>query len=171
MLALPFPRFGAAPMKPLFVVSSVASVGLVAAAAVEPVTLYAVVAALGGAIGVLGKGYFDARKVEKTQETREVETLVKALVTTTEQRAASQDRLIEKLLTDQAHLTNRVDTAEARVSESQAAHHKCELTCTELQGRLALLERDRDISKTAEKTIAAAVTVVEKAGEANAPTT
>lgn len=113
----------------------------------------AIATALGALGGIYFKGFFDTRKSESAGQTSETLKLIEALLQTSERQeaangraSAQQDRLIEKLLHDQAHFANRIDTMGTDLKASEAAHHKCELTCSDLMGRLALLERGRSVS-------------------------
>jgi hypothetical protein len=139
----------------------------------DPTIWAAVTGGLGAALGATAKSYFDARKVDRQKDSDDIKTLVGALITANGDERASQGRLIEKLLTDQAHLTNALDSLRRQLEEAQGRHHKCELTCSELQGRIALLERESDIGRTAAMVAGtpAAVVVVKGEGGPNAPTT
>lgn len=151
-----------------------------AAPAADTTMLVATVSAVSATLGAIGRSFFDAKKTDRQKDSDDIKTLVGALIDQNGQRHASQDHFIEKLLTEQAHTTQALDAlrrqreqdrsqAQADLAAANAKHHQCELECAGLKGRVALMEREIQVLKVAEKT-APTVLLVPK-GDENAQTT
>lgn len=98
-------------------------------------------AAIGAAIGVIGKGHYDTRRAINAGEVKESVLLINSLMEMSKRQDQANVRTMEKVLTEQAHLTLRVD-------ELSRSERECLINCERLAARVAMMEREAQTAQT-----------------------